>query len=585
MYIKVFSVRAILYIFFICLSQYSWTQHRFLFGELDTLSYTDRIGGTIDSVDLITGRNSTSFAGGGWSTRANSFDTDFLIKNTSGQQFFSFSEWKKLKFSGLPHLGFAYSFGSKGAQYVQAEFQQVYAKKLMLNVFYEKNTANGFLRNSDFDHNNVQVQLNKFGKVYSFDLKANYESSRVSQNGGVLVDTFPELFDLQFIPIKKSFAETNTQRSRIECTNYVDFFKDTLSALGLFTDHQLKIKKFRYSEEDTLYGIYNVLNYDTLKTYDQHQWSEISNGLGVFYLGKRLLLKAQPAMSYWNFQNLGRFNDTVEIDFKTDISYFGRHIKFMQSFNYNIIGAQNEWSNKFALGFRKGNFKGSLSSYSASLLPDYYQRYAQGNNYFSIGDSFERQGRSNYKISVGYERRKITLLGRIGFTRLKKNYWFIDTIWRNDSLQSVSFAQIGLTSSASIGIFNIHLSYNYSICPENLTVIPTHQIFGRIYLKGNLFKAKKMKAYTGVDVAYLSSFQRLGYYSQIAVFDINNPDVSAAYTSSLHFFTGFQIDEFKFFLRVENLNYFWSDRNLQQVKGYPIPSTQFRLGITWDFFN
>ena len=94
-----------------------------------------------------------------------------------------------------------------------------------------------------------------------------------------------------------------------------------------------------------------------------------------------------------------------------------------------------------------------------------------------------------------------------------------------------------------------------------------------------------MKAYAGVDVAYLSSFQRIGYYSQVAAFDLNNPDVTSAYTSALHFFTGFQIDEFKFFLRVENLNYFWSDRNLQQVRGYPIPSTQFRLGITWDFFN
>ena len=578
-------MRRIVYIILICLSNHSWSQQHFLFGELDTLTHAHRIGGSIDSIDLITGQNTSTLAGGGWNTRANSFDTDFFMKNAGGQQFFSFGEWKKLQFSGLPHLGFAYSFGSKGMQYVQAEFQQVYRKKLMLNVFYEKNTSNGFLRNSDFDHNNVQVQLNKFGKVYSFDLKSSYESSRVSQSGGLQVDTLPELFDLQFLPVNKSLAETKTQRSRIELTNYIDLLKDSTKAFGLFTNHHLKIKKFRYSEQDTLYGIYSVLNYDTLNTYDQHQWSEVANGAGLFYSGKRILLKAQPLISYWNFQNLGRFNDTVELDLKSDISYTGRFFKLNQSLNYNLIGAQNEWSNKFDFGFRKGDFRLSISSNLSSLLPDYYQRYAQGNNYFSIGNNFERQGRSNQKIAVGYERSKFSISGRFGFTQLKNNYWFVDTMWRNDSLQSVSFAQIGLITAASFGVLNIHFNYNYSIFPESLTIIPVHQLFGRIYLKGNLFKAKKMKAYTGVDVAYLSSFQRIGYYSQVAAFDLNNPDVTSEYTSALHFFTGFQIDEFKFFLRVENLNYFWSDRNLQQVRGYPIPSAQFRLGITWDFFN
>ena len=197
-------MRRIVYIILICLSNHSWSQQHFLFGEVDTLTYAHRIGGSIDSVDLITGQNTSTLAGGGWNTRANSFDTDFFMKNAGGQQFFSFGEWKKLQFSGLPHLGFAYSFGSKGMQYVQAEFQQAYRKKLMLNVFYEKNTSNGFLRNSDFDHNNVHVQLNKFGKAYSFDLKSSYESSRVSQNGGLQVDTLPELFDLQFLPVNKS---------------------------------------------------------------------------------------------------------------------------------------------------------------------------------------------------------------------------------------------------------------------------------------------------------------------------------------------------------------------------------------------
>ncbi len=581
----VFSLPRIICISILCLCQYSWAQHNSLFGEVDTLTYAYRIGGSIDSVDLITGRNSSTFIGGGWNTKANTFENDFFIENTGGQQFFSFSKWKKLQFTGLPHLGFAYSFGSKGMQCINSEFQQVYREKLMLNVFYEKNAAEGFLRNSFFDHNHVQVQLNKLGKVYSFNLRSSYESSTVGQNGGLQVDTLPEYLDIELLSVNKNSAETKTQRSRVELTNYIDFLDDSLNALGLFSEHLLKIKKYRYFEEDTLEGIYSVLNYDTIKTYDQHQWSEISNGLGLFYSGKSWLIKVQPVISYWNFKNLGRFNDTVEVDFKSDISYLGRFIKFTESFNYNFFGAQNEWSNKFDLGLRMSDFKLVLSSDISSLLPDYHQRYAQGNNYFAIGNNLERQNRSNQKLSIGYQLKKISFKGRFGLTQLKNNYWFVDTIWRNDSLNSLSFAQMGLISALSFGALNIHLTYNYSICPDDLTIIPTHQFFGRVYLKGGVFKAKKMRAYVGFDIAYLSSYQRLGYYSQIATFDMNNPDAIAVNASSLHFFTGFQIDEFKFYLRLENLNYFWADRNLQTARGYPIPPEQFRLGITWDFFN
>ena len=53
----------------------------------------------------------------------------------------------------------------------------------------------------------------------------------------------------------------------------------------------------------------------------------------------------------------------------------------------------------------------------------------------------------------------------------------------------------------------------------------------------------------------------------------------------LDFFTGIQIDEFRFYFKFENIDYFWNKQtNLQQI-GYPISPTIIRLGFTWDFFN
>jgi hypothetical protein len=57
-----------------------------------------------------------------------------------------------------------------------------------------------------------------------------------------------------------------------------------------------------------------------------------------------------------------------------------------------------------------------------------------------------------------------------------------------------------------------------------------------------------------------------------------------AYTN-LHWFGGFQIDEFRFFVRAENIGGFWTDKNNEVQNGYPIGGLQLRVGITWDFFN
>ena len=42
---------------------------------------------------------------------------------------------------------------------------------------------------------------------------------------------------------------------------------------------------------------------------------------------------------------------------------------------------------------------------------------------------------------------------------------------------------------------------------------------------------------------------------------------------------------FKFFVRAENLNFLWTDKETQVISGFPIPSVQIRMGLTWDFWN
>lgn len=553
--------------------------------DLDSIRISDRIGGDLDSIDLITKVHSSALPGGGINLNENMLSSNFLLNNHGGQQFFNYIPWRKMRFSGLPHIGFAYSFGGKGTQFVQAEYQQQFKHSVLLNIDFKKYRSNGFLRSSDFSHNDVQIQLDKKGKIYSLELKGSYESSDVSQSGGLLFDSLSNEFDLIFIPVKKENAKLNTQRSRVYNANYFDFIKDSIKSIGLYTQHELHIKKLKYFEVDTLAGIYPMINYSVDTTYDQHQWSQVSNGAGIFSLSKNHFFKAGLNSKYWNFQNLGRFRDTVEINLFSELNIKIQKTALSNHFDFNLLGAKNEFSNHLEIGqkLNRLNVKGVF--HIENKLPDYYQRYAYGNNYNTNLVDFDKQQR----ISIGGQAE--THLGPIdvsvkyAMNSVRNNYFFIENAWRNDTLNSVTFNQLSFRLGYKLKALSIQPSYTFTLTEKSLQLIPTHMLQARVMVKGGLFKAKKLIAYSGIDFSLMSSFQRMGYYSMVGVYDFKSVSTLQDGFSNLHAFAGFQIDEFKFFVRFENIGYFWNDHNTTLITGYPIPSTNLRVGLTWDFFN
>ena len=106
-----------------------------------------------------------------------------------------------------------------------------------------------------------------------------------------------------------------------------------------------------------------------------------------------------------------------------------------------------------------------------------------------------------------------------------------------------------------------------------------------MFVKGKLFKAKKMEAIFGVDVSYFSSYNTLSYNPVVDAFVFSN-DISRFndYFSFSTYF-GFEISEFRMYARIENLQYSLIDKRNQIVTGYPVQPNFVRLGVTWDFFN
>jgi hypothetical protein len=108
-----------------------------------------------------------------------------------------------------------------------------------------------------------------------------------------------------------------------------------------------------------------------------------------------------------------------------------------------------------------------------------------------------------------------------------------------------------------------------------------------LFIKGGIFKAKKLKALTGVDFLLTSSYKRLNFIPQMTLFDLENSSFNPISNGFMNLgaFASFEVETLRLFIRMDNIAYFWQNRQLELINGYALPSTQVKVGITWDFWN
>ena len=158
---------------------------------------------------------------------------------------------------------------------------------------------------------------------------------------------------------------------------------------------------------------------------------------------------------------------------------------------------------------------------------------------------------------------------------------FNGLIWTNTT-GKYNFTSIGVRSALEFGVFNFNPTFVYS---PGSNFLPEVQAYGRIFVKGKLFKAKKLEALVGIDVSYISSFINRLYLPAMDTYDWSSSVSSFDGMINLHAFLSLGISEFRFFVRYENIGYFWSDKTNNVISRYPVSPTRLRIGLTWDFFN
>lgn len=576
-------MKSSLFISFILLFVQASAQNNPVMGEKDTLKYDYSTGGDLDSVDIAFSYHSSTLPGGGFNRLANTQPYDLFLKNEGGGMFRHFNPWKKPRFSALPHLGFGYIFGGQATQIVKATYTHAFDHKNVLNIDYDLQRGNAFLRSSDFARHDVQLQFQHQSDFYSFALRGQYLSRNIAHNGGIQTDTLIDFYGLAFAPTNKSSAQSKYSGTRLELDHYFDFLSnDSLNATGLYIENKLHILNRKYRENsDTLPLIYPDILISSDSTNDQYQLSELINTAGLYYSRKGFYFKAGLQNNWWNYYNLGMHSGRSEINIDGKIGITVKGVDIKNHTNFNFIGAKGEWFSYTHLRFGWGNFRFLGNADFSLLLPEAYQRFYHGNHLnYNLGfDQLEKQFRMNInaQLNYTYQQHSVGVFARNA--TLSNNYWFYDNTWSTDTLNTLNALSIGLTGKTGYRILKFSFSGSYN----NSNWMPDFLAQGRMYLQGKMFKGRKLLGQIGVEASYHTGYNILEIIPLMDIYRLTNTPTEAMV--NLHVFGGFEIQRFRFFFRVENLGYFWTESTNRVAVNYPIPAMQIRVGITWDFLN
>jgi hypothetical protein len=554
--------------------------------DFDTIRFNHRTGGEHLGSDQFFLKQATTLPGSGFGSGNSEFSLVDLQDNPSLYRRAPLRLDNSMLYSGLPHFGFAYTFGTAGSQIIHADYQQLLRNKHLLNLDLMKRSSNELSRNSTFSESDFQLKYLYRGERLRTRFNGVYRSDETSINAG-LSDTLSLVsFGIAFAPVNKANALSKLKSGQITWKNYLNLLPgaDSLNTkLGIHSVHELGVKNREYSETDTLYGLYPQINIDSISTRDQYQQNDLSSGLGAFFTTKKLELSAAFVHRYRRLQNLGRYLDTNELAFRADLRVdlpVGR----LNSYNeVNLAGANQEWNSVSTYNLKFGKYKLEAKLKAEERYTELLQR-----TYFANSIDYGQKADANQKLFEASIGGKLELkdwleleLGVQTVSRSNVLVWQ-NFNWETNEFSSFTANQLRLATRITLGEWTFLPFYQVQ---KGSIFIPTRVYGGRIAWSKRVFEAQKMNLLFALDYKGMDGYNLLQYNPLLDTWVMNPNGKFQSSRYELHASVGFAIDEFRFFIRAENIHHFFSSRtNLVADHFYRAPLF-IRIGLTWDLFN
>ena len=556
---------------------------------IDTLRSSYSSLGKLDTMDFNGIYFSSSFPLRSIDNRFGFPSIDLLDMNSS---IYSSIQNKKaaLTFSALPHVGFSYLFGSQGSQLLGLNYQQAFKKGFLLNAQIGTDKTDGFFRNTAFSKSSYAFQLARKSKQHSFLLEIFRGKELREWNGGVVSDSQAVNFSPDLLPVNKNNASSLFTNSKICLTNSVSLFSDSSRVFGIEIKQFYENIKRTYLENYSIVNSYDSIYFNSTQTNDIYTLKTFENQVGGFYKTPFLEFSSHVVIRNWRYSNFEIKSDTTEFDLNERIQFKNKFLKFTNSASYNLYGAKNALSSFSEVSSVFLGYKITINHSFHRRLPLVFQRYYSSNNVFYKMENFELQTHQKLKIAVSKSIGKQVFSLDYALVSFKQNYFFNTSIseWKRDlDVSSSLIQQAKISSEFHFLVFHIYPSYTFTKMDESINFLPQHTFETRFLIKGGIFKAKKLKGMLGFDFIILSSYKSLTFNPQMGIFDFKLLSQTAFNSGTMNagVFTGFEVDKFRFYLRWDNLAYLWANRMQTFIIGSPMPSTQIKIGLTWDFWN
>lgn len=540
----------------------------------DTLKPGHRISGKLDSVDANLANYQHTLPGD-----FNPFSFNFSFSDLNTKWF----KPQTRRFSSIPHIAFEYSMGSRLDQFGRITYTQAIDSTTFIQFDYTRRNTDGNLRNSSFERNTVEFALMHRSKYYGTILNISFYGNNNQFGNGLVGDSIQEGFALLFQEVEKQNAGNRTKELHIDWKNYLSFSKDSLQKMGVILQPKLDIQNQRYFEQDTLQGIYGFYNYDSVNTFDYWELSSLRLNAGVFYKNKGLNVEAGFGTRYWDYDNLVIHQDTTEAYSFAALDLIVNGYSLNALANYTFVGAVGETQ---ILAEAKKAFRRNIVSLNAGLTrqyPENYQRSYYGNTLSYNWTDQVLSTRTSAKLNWSNKNRFVPFFAQAFMENNSKMPVFVQNKWRQDTLTSLN--AFGIQAGFEYSFKKLLIQGRASYRESTGNILPNWLLSGRIAYNGGLFKAKKLKTVTGIEVGYISQYQLIDFVPQINTYTLSFTGRAFGDMMKLHFFSQFDLGYFRWFVRVENIEQTFAKITNFEGVGYPVTPLQFRFGVSWDFFN
>ncbi len=142
----------------------------------------------------------------------------------------------------------------------------------------------------------------------------------------------------------------------------------------------------------------------------------------------------------------------------------------------------------------------------------------------------------------------------------------------------LSITQLSLSHHLKLGPVGIDNDLFYQLSSKSELSLPNVYLQQRLYFQFKMF-SKNLETQFGLEGQYMNDFKAYSYLPLTATFGNTDERIKNYYR--VNAYTSMKVSQFRFFVRYENLSYFWEDIPFSQVLNNPHFDYNFRLGVRW----